>query len=53
MVAYRIPEFTLEQRADTVLQMLNTDRKWGGWVSELAGLYGASCTLLCKMRDRA
>jgi len=54
MAEYRVPDFTLEQRADAVLQMLVPlpDRKWG-LVSELARLYGVSRTLLYKMRDRA
>lgn len=54
MAEYRVPDFTLEQRADTALQMLVPlpDRKWG-LVSELARLYGVSRTLLYKIRDRA
>lgn len=54
MAEYRVPDFTLEQRADTALQMLVPlpDRKWG-LVSELAHLYGVSRTLLYKIRDRA
>jgi len=53
MAEYRIPEFTLEQRADVALQMLVPlpDRKWG-LVSELARLYGVSRTLLYEIRDR-
>jgi hypothetical protein len=54
MAEYRVPDFTLEQRADTALQMLVPlpDRKWG-LVSQLARLYGVSRTLLYKIRDRA
>lgn len=52
MAEYRVPEFTLEQRADATLQMLDPDREWG-LVSNLAGLYGVSRTLLYEMRDRA
>jgi hypothetical protein len=50
MAEYRIPKFTLEQRADAALQMLNPDREWG-LVSELARLYGVSRTLLYEIRD--
>ncbi len=54
MAEYRVPEFTLEQRADAALQMLVPlpDREWG-LVSELARLYGVSRTLLYEIRDRA
>ena len=54
MAAYRVPDFTLEQRAGTALQMLVPlpDRKWG-LVSQLARLYGVSRTLLYKIRNRA
>jgi hypothetical protein len=54
MAEYRVPEFTLEQRADAALQMLVPlpDRKWG-LVSELARLYHVSRTLLYEIRDRA
>jgi len=54
MAEYRVPEFTLEQRADAALQMLVPlpDRKWG-LVSELARLYRVSRTLLYEIRDRA
>jgi hypothetical protein len=54
MAEYRVPDFTLEQRADTALQMLVPlpDRQWG-LVSELARLYGVSRTLLYEIRDRA
>jgi hypothetical protein len=54
MAAYRIPEFTLEQRAEAVLQMLvpRPDRPWG-LVSELAHLYGVSRTRLYELRDEA
>lgn len=53
MAEYRVPEFTLEQRAEAALQMLVPlpDRKWG-LVSELARLYGVSRTILYKIRDR-
>ena len=53
MAEYRIPEFTLEQRAEAALQLLVPlpDRKWG-LVSELAHLYGVSRTILYKIRDR-
>jgi hypothetical protein len=54
MAEYRVPEFTLEQRADVALQMLLAlpNRRWG-LVSELALLYGVSRTTLYKIRDRA
>jgi len=54
MAEYRVPEFTVEQRADAALQMLahTPDRKWG-LVSELARCYGVSRTLLYEIRDRA
>ncbi len=51
MVAYRIPEFTLEQRLDAALQLLAPDRQWG-LGTELARRYGVSRTMLYKMRDR-
>jgi hypothetical protein len=53
MAEYRIPEFTLEQRAEVALQMLIPlpARKWG-LVSELARLYGISRTRLYELRDR-
>lgn len=53
MAEYRVPEFTLEQRAEAALQMLVPwpDRKWG-LVSELAHLYGVSRTILYEIRDR-
>jgi hypothetical protein len=53
MAEYRVPEFTLEQRADAALQMLVPlpDRKWG-LVSELACLYGVSRTTLYGIRGR-
>jgi len=51
MAEYRVPEFTLDQRASAGLQMLAPDRKWG-LVSKLAGLYGVSRTLLYEIRDR-
>ncbi|MHC4230469.1 MAG: hypothetical protein ACYSW0_23795 [Planctomycetota bacterium] len=52
MAEYRVPEFTLGQRTDTVLQMLDPDRKWG-LVSDLAHLYGVSRTLLYELRGCA
>ena len=54
MAEYRVPEFTVEQRADAALQMLvhRPDRKWG-LVSDLARCYGVSRTLLYEIRDRA
>lgn len=54
MAEYRIPEFTLEQRAEVAAQMLVPvpDRRWG-LVSDLARLYGVSRTLLYEIRDRA
>jgi len=54
MAAYRVPEFTLEQRAEAVLQMLVPwpDRRWG-LVSELARLYGVSRTRLYELRNGA
>ncbi len=53
MAEYRIPEFTLEQRAEVAAQMLIPwpDRRWG-MVSELARLHGVSRTLLYEIRDR-
>ena len=52
MAEYRVSEFTLGQRLEAVLQMLDPDRKWG-LVSELAGLYRVSRTLLYELRDSA
>jgi hypothetical protein len=54
MTEYRVPEFTLEQRADVAAQMLipRPDRKWG-LVSELARLIGVSRTLLYKIQAQA
>ena len=54
MAEYRVPEFTLEQRAAVGVQMLLPlpERKWG-LVSELAHQYGVSRTLLYELRDRA
>ena len=52
MAEYRVPEFTLEQRTDVVLQMLNPDRKWRR-VTELAIQYGVSRTLLYELRSKA
>jgi hypothetical protein len=51
MAEYRVPEFTLGQRLEAVLQMLDPDRKWG-LVSELARLYSVSRTRLYELRDR-
>lgn len=52
MAVYRVPEFTLEQRVEAVLQMLvpGSDRPWG-LVSELTRLYGVSRTRLYELRD--
>lgn len=54
MAAYRVPEFTLEQRTEAVLQMLVPwpDRPWG-LVSELARLYGISRARLYELRKGA
>jgi len=54
MAAYRVPEFTLEQRTDVAVQMLVSlpERRWG-LVSELARWYGVSRTILYEIRDRA
>jgi hypothetical protein len=54
MAEYRVPEFTLEQRAEAALQMLVPlpNRKWG-LVSGLALLYGVSRTILYEIRNRA
>ena len=54
MAKYRIPEFTLEQRAAVALQMLVPlpHRKWG-LVSELARQHGVSRTRLYEIRNRA
>lgn len=52
MAEYRVPGFTLEQRARAALQMLDPGREWG-LVSNLADLYGVSRTLLYEVRDRA
>jgi hypothetical protein len=51
MAAYRVPEFTLEQRVEAVLQMFVPwpERRWG-LVSDLAHLYGISRTRLYEMR---
>lgn len=52
MAVYRVPEFTLEQRVEAVLQMLvpRPDRPWG-LVSDLTRLYGVSRTRLYELRD--
>lgn len=54
MAEYRVPEFTLEQRAEAAIQMLNPlpGRQWG-LVSELAQMYGVSRTILYEIRDRS
>jgi len=54
MATYRVPEFTLEQRAEAALQMLVPwpERPWG-LVSELARRYGVSRTRLYEIRDGA
>jgi hypothetical protein len=53
MAEYRVPEFTLEQRANAALQMLIPlpEREWG-LVSELGRLFGISRTTLYAIRDR-
>ena len=54
MAKYRVPEFTLEQRADVAVQMLVPfpERRWG-LVSELSRQYDVSRTILYKIRNRA
>jgi hypothetical protein len=54
MAEYRVPEFTLEQRAEVAMQMLVPlpERRWG-LVSELARRYAVSRTSLYEIRDRA
>jgi hypothetical protein len=52
MAEYRVPEFTVGQRTDAVLQMLDPDREWG-LVSELARLSGVSRTRLYELRGSA
>ena len=54
MAAYRVPEFTLEQRVEAVLQMFVPwpERPWG-LVSELARLYGVSRARLYEIRAEA
>jgi len=54
MATYRVPEFTIEQRAEAALQMLVPwpERPWG-LVSELARRYGVSRTRLYEIRDGA
>jgi hypothetical protein len=54
MAKYRVPEFTVEQRAEAALQMLLPfpHRQWG-LGKELARLYGVSRTWLYQLRDRA
>ncbi len=51
MAAYRIPEFTLEQRLDAALQLLAPDRPWGLGTA-LARRHGVSRTLLYELRNR-
>jgi hypothetical protein len=53
MAEYRVPEFTLEQRANVALQMLVPfpERKWG-LVSELARQSRVSRTILYEIRGR-
>jgi hypothetical protein len=53
MATYRIPEFSVEQRAEAALQMLVPlpERPWG-LVSELADRYGVSRTRLYELRDQ-
>jgi len=50
MAEYRVPEFTLEQRIDAAMQMLDPAREWG-LVSKLARLYGVSRTRLYEIRN--
>jgi len=50
MAKYRVPEFTLEQRIDAALQMLDPARE-RGLVSKLAKLYGVSRTRLYEIRN--
>ncbi len=47
MAEFRVPEFTLEQRAEVALQMLVPlpERKWGQ-ATALARRYGVSRTLI-------
>ena len=54
MAEYRVPEFTVEQRATAALQMLVPlpERQWG-LVSALAQRYGVSRTRLYEIRDQA
>jgi hypothetical protein len=54
MVEYRVPDFTLEQRINTALEMLVPwpERVWGR-VTELAGQHGVSRMTLYETRDRA
>ena len=54
MATFRLPEFTIEQRAEAAVQMLipRPARPWG-LVSELADLYGVSRTRLYEIRDQA
>lgn len=50
MAEYRVPEFTLEQRINAGLQMLDPDREWD-LVTDLSRMYGVSRTLLYGIRD--
>jgi hypothetical protein len=54
MAGYRVPEFTLAQRVEAVLQLLvsRPDRPWG-LVTELTRWYGVSRTRLYELRDEA
>ena len=52
MAEYRISRFTLEQRTEAALRMLDPERT-RGVVTELARLYGVSRTLLYEIQDRA
>ena len=52
MAEYRISRFTLEQRTEAALRMLDPERT-RGVVTELAHLYGVSRTLLYEIQDRA
>lgn len=51
MAQYRIPEFTLEQRMEAALLMMNPFREWGV-VTQMASRYGVSRPLLYRLRDR-
>ncbi len=54
MAQYRVPDFDLEQRIATAMEMLTPrpQRQWGR-VTELARQHGVSRTILYEIRDRA